>query len=495
MSLSANRYKAIQLPRYLVSLAVVCPIRFNYKGPLLSILTTELEWTRFRLIRWLGLLICLFTGVIQAESLLLPSVISVTAGERIEQSVVTEGQLESYQYRLLNAPADASLQNASGTLIFVWDTPDDLPDRTHMIITATPLGERKASRSERFSVVRMDTKSTSRVESNQIPTFPALSTQRLRVGRTFKLWMRVIDPDTGPAEIVAGKLPAGALFDVQSNGGYEFQWRPSADQAGTHPVSFVALDSTDESLQVERTLYFEVSANMPDTLPDAEPVLPVAEILASTNARTTMGGRLDIEPISNQIIGVGQLVSFPVVPVVTESADPVLQVDRLPKGATFDINPLGVRVFRWQTSDSDEGEHIFRFSLFDKNFPAVRNHKEVAVVVGNPTTNSTAPKPLPGAEPPTLDVPAKITVRAGQQIQFRVAVSLNETASTGEQPPVTMYRSPQGANLHSNPDGSRLFRWQPDVSQIGEHIVSFSVRSPIRTDLETHRDVVVQVIE
>jgi hypothetical protein len=198
---------------------------------------------------------------------------------------------------------------------------------------------------------------------------------------------------------------------------------------------------------------------------------------------------IGIEPLSTQIIGVGQVVTFPVIPIVGEGTEAVLQVDRLPRGATFDVNPLGVRVFRWETNEGDEGEHVFRISVLDKDRPGNRAHKDVSVIVGNPTVNSTLPIPLSGGQAPMLDVPEMLSVRVGQSVQFRIA-----SANPGGSPPtISMSQFPIGATLHANPDGSQQFHWQPQSAQVGEHIVSFMAQHTGTANLESYSDVVLHV--
>ena len=76
--------------------------------------------------------------------------------------------------------------------------------------------------------------------------------------------------------------------------------------------------------------------------------------------------------------------------------DPVLQVDRLPRNASFEANEEGGRTFRWETGENDQGEHLFRFTAFNPRAPQERSVQEVLMVVGDPTKKVTLPEPARG---------------------------------------------------------------------------------------------------
>ena len=102
-----------------------------------------------------------------------------------------------------------------------------------------------------------------------------------------------------------------------------------------------------------------------------------------------------LKAMPNQVISAGRVVSFRVSASMGSGEVPGLQIDRLPRNASFDINPDGSRTFYWQTSDRDQGEHVFRFSAINPEQLNLRDSQEVLVIVGDPSRNKTLPAPEP----------------------------------------------------------------------------------------------------
>jgi len=99
-----------------------------------------------------------------------------------------------------------------------------------------------------------------------------------------------------------------------------------------------------------------------------------------------------IEPLAVALVSAGQIAKFKVIPRMPDQSFATLHIDRLPKGASFEDNEDGTRTFFWQTTLSDQGEHIFRFTAIHSENPNKRVSAETSVIVGDPSAEGSRPK-------------------------------------------------------------------------------------------------------
>lgn len=226
-------------------------------------------------------------------------------------------------------------------------------------------------------------------------TLPALPEQRLTVGRTFSLWLRAKGGVQGVGvDMRAEDAPDGISVTEQDQGWHRLDWVPSLEQVGPHTVEILAVSQQDRLREVRQKLKFVVApADASERVEDAaasEVAAPKEPVVQRADAKQmAIAPTLDV--MSNYIVSAGRTVQFRVTPRIEPDQPSVVQVDRLPRNASFDENPDGSRTFHWLTSDRDQGEHRFRFTAMNAVDSSLRDTREVTVIVGDPTRGKTVP--------------------------------------------------------------------------------------------------------
>ena len=215
--------------------------------------------------------------------------------------------------------------------------------------------------------------------ANRPPVLGAIDPPTLVAGRPWRLHAKVRDPDGTVPTLFARGLPDGARLDAEGDGWYRFGWTPPPGMAGEVRLTLVAVDALDRTLRTERTVRLRVRP--------AEPSPPAPSAESSPEPPPPR-----IVPLATQIVSAGRTVSFRVAAALDDDGrTPPLQIDRLPKYASFDTNADGSRTFRWPTGDREQGEHRFRITALHPDDATLSSRAEVLVIVGDPTRSSTAP--------------------------------------------------------------------------------------------------------
>ena len=103
--------------------------------------------------------------------------------------------------------------------------------------------------------------------------------QFTRFGAPLSFTIAAVDPSDLPFRLTVGDLPAGAMFDPVSG---RFEWTPNASQAGTHRITFGAVNSAQQLSTVQVTIEVDSGA----------PVLSASEEFAcSPGATASLGGK------------------------------------------------------------------------------------------------------------------------------------------------------------------------------------------------------------
>ena len=223
--------------------------------------------------------------------------------------------------------------------------------------------------------------------ANRPPVLGAIDPPTLAAGRLWRLHVKVRDPDgTTPTLFVRG-LPDGARLDAEGGGWYRLGWTPPAGTAGEFRLTFVAVDALDRTLRSERVVRLRVR---PAETASPVPAPPVPKPPPPAAPPEPLPPRIVPPPM--QIVSAGRTVSFRIAAALDDDGrTPLLQIDRLPRYASFDANPDGSRTFRWPTGDREQGEHRFRITALHPDDATLRSRADVLVVVGDPTRSSTAP--------------------------------------------------------------------------------------------------------
>jgi len=169
----------------------------------------------------------------------------------------------------------------------------------------------------------------------------------------------------------------------------------------------------------------------------------------------------------------------------------ILHVDRLPPNASFDDNRDGTRTFYWPTSDTDQGEHVFRFTAIHHNNVNQRISTEVLIVVGDPGASSSRPESVNGqnAAPELLPIERQ-SVIVNSEIRFRVFA----TDSDGTVPSLNLENAPENVRFEDNGDGSREFYWTPNASQTGLNQFTVIATDQMDASISTSMSIAVDVV-
>lgn len=255
-------------------------------------------------------------------------------------------------------------------------------------------------------------------QTNRKPlALPVLPRQTLETGRIFSLWFQVDGAqDDEQVTVEADDAPDGLELRQQVGGWQIVEWQPGPDQTGLHDLELLATSQDDPMRQARGHLLLTVTpsnmsaaveqrpstpdlASAPLTAPEYEPLPepgpPEAPPLDEPSVQAASVNELAVAPslnaMSDIIVSAGRTVQFRVTPQIPFEQPSVVQIDRLPRNASFDQNPDGSRTFHWLTSDRDQGEHRFRFTAMNATDSTLRDQQEVTIIVGDPTRGKTLP--------------------------------------------------------------------------------------------------------
>lgn len=181
-------------------------------------------------------------------------------------------------------------------------------------------------------------------------------------------------------QIALGEAPPGVRLIVDEAGELRVDWQTGPELASETRIEILLSDvDTGELLENREMMIRRVEPAMVPATPVApEPVSDAVPQLAE---------------LANQVVSAGFVVSLRVYATLPEASEPVVRVDRLPGRASFDGNADGSRTFYWRTDTKDEGEHVFRFTAINPEDTRLRASREVMIVVGDPSKNTTRPEP------------------------------------------------------------------------------------------------------
>ncbi|NND92937.1 MAG: hypothetical protein HKN42_18920 [Granulosicoccus sp.] len=311
--------------------------------------------------------------------------VTLDAGERMQQALPRLAN-DGIRVEILlgTAPQGARLVvDDSGRMLVDWQSGPDMAKETliELLVRNADSGELLETR---YLLVRREPKPVTQpvVSAALPPLLGPYEHQFLQAGIQWRFLLRPDASDSDTVEVMAGELPDGAMLVKESAGGYQILWTPADNQLGTRRIVLRANDRARPGTVGEATLLVSVEAR--DKAPQ-RPRPPSTELMPR------------IDPLANQVISAGRVVSMRVTASIADGTAPVLQVDRLPRNASFDINDDGSRTFYWQTGDRDQGEHLYRFIAINPDNTRLRSWREVLIVVGDPSRNRTLPiEPPPG---------------------------------------------------------------------------------------------------
>ena len=199
-------------------------------------------------------------------------------------------------------------------------------------------------------------------------------------------------------EIVLTSAPDNARLKVTDEGSLILHWQTGPDLPDETLVTILArnvdtqaqLGSTVLSVQNQALSRMPPPAAAPAPAPApalASATAPVSDLQPAPTERPT----IYLAPLSGQIVSAGRTVSFSLVAQSSDDESPLFSFDRLPRNASLEENSQGVHTFFWQTSDRDQGEHVFRVTAYHPTDPSIWSSRQMTIVVGDPSRGRTLP--------------------------------------------------------------------------------------------------------
>jgi hypothetical protein len=333
--------------------------------------------------------------------------------------------LGAISFRVENLPEGAQFDPASRE--FRWtptfDQSGTYPDIT-VIMTAGKLSD-----TTKFAITV--------THVNRAPEIALIPPQEVRENQTLTFTVNASDPDVedaGKLSISATNLPAGAVFDPQTN---TFSWTPSFEQSGTYGIQFIATDPA--GLSDEKTAGITViHVNRAPTIADVAPITidenqPLQITLQAQDPDKEDAGKLRFSAID------------------------------LPEGATLDPQS---GVLEWTPTFDQSGIYA-----------------PTAIVTDGEYADSTTIK----IEVRHVNRPPVLATVSPQQIEENQLLTFSLTATDpdvedGGKLQIRAQNLPQGATFD---DASATFSWTPNYEQSGTYAVTFTASDPAGLTAET----------
>ncbi len=197
---------------------------------------------------------------------------------------------------------------------------------------------------------------------------------------------QVIEWDKPRGERIQIRLdsaPQGAQLVLTREGELLLRWQTGPDMPDETPLTVQATNIDTQAFINTQTLKV---LRRQESEPQVDKTQTPPAITAPISLPT-----VTLAPLAGRIVSAGRNVSMRFNATSSDGEVAVLSMDRLPRNATLEKNSFGVYSFFWQTSDRDQGEHVFRVTATHPTQPSISSSREITVVVGDPTRGRTVP--------------------------------------------------------------------------------------------------------
>jgi hypothetical protein len=248
---------------------------------------------------------------------------------------------------------------------------------------------------------------------NQAPVIDPIANVDVSEDALVELDVRASDPDGNSLFLEAADLPSGADFADLGGGLGRFVWMPDFQQAGNHPVRFIATD---------------------DGSPPESTTLTVTITVGNVNRSPGLA------PVATQATDVGQPLE-----VLLSATDPdgdglSFGHGGLPGTALLSDNGDGTAVLTWTPSAGDVGSWPVTITVTDDGIPMASDAAEFSIVVGSVN------------QPPQLQPIGDRVTGAGEPWE----VQLVATDPNGDALTFACDGAPDGSGLTQPGDGTAL---------------------------------------
>jgi hypothetical protein len=167
-----------------------------------------------------------------------------------------------------------------------------------------------------------------------------------------------------------------------------------------------------------------------------------------------------IEPIADRSVNVGDMAVIDVSASDADGDPLVLSAANAPPGSSFVDHGDGTATLTWSPGVADIGPHTVDFRAADDAVPPGQALESVVITVGSSN------------RPPVLGAIGRQRTDPGVPLEFTLSATDADATDTLV---LTATPLPAGASFSAAGDGSALFSWTPDASQLGNHAVTFRV--------------------
>lgn len=258
---------------------------------------------------------------------------------------------------------------------------------------------------------------------NYPPVLETIGNRSVAANERLSFTVSADDPEGDTLTFSASGLPGGATFSGQT-----FTWTPTAAQAGTHTVTFVASDGQTQDSETITITVAAAGANAPP-------------VLAAIGAKSTREN---------------ERLAFSVTATDADGDAIAYSANNLPTGASF-----SGQSFSWTPGYDQAGSHQVTFVASDGQ---AQDSETVAISVANVN------------RPPVLSAIGDRSVDENSTVAFTVSA----TDPDGDSLTYSATGVPSGASFSG---GS--FSWTPSSSQIGAYDIAFTVSDGQLQDNET----------
>jgi hypothetical protein len=167
-----------------------------------------------------------------------------------------------------------------------------------------------------------------------------------------------------------------------------------------------------------------------------------------------------LEPIGSQLLAEGSLFTLQVTASDPENDTLILSVGNLPQDASFVDHGDSTGTFTWTPTLAQTGHYLVLFRVTDTGTPMASADEQVTMTVGD------------GNQPPVL---APIGAQTGKENQL-LTFSLSATdPDASDQLTFSASDVPAGAILTDHGNGHATFTWTPNITQVGNYLMRFTV--------------------
>lgn len=325
---------------------------------------------------------------------------TVSEGETLTISLVgSDPDGDTISYSVSGSPTGASISGST----FTW-TPSH--DQSGTYVLTFSVGDGKG-------LLATDEVTLTVMNTNRPPSFTTIGDQSVAEGEALTLDLSAVDADGDTLTFAASGIPPGSSLI-----GPTFTWTPSADQAGSHVITFIVSDAKGGE--------------------DTQDITVTITDVNRAPALVTIGDQTTSEGIELSVI------------ISASDADGdslVYSISDGPAGASFDENE-----FRWIPDSDQAGEHVVVFTVTDGNGGEVS--ESITIHVGDVN------------RAPVLSSIGDLSIAEGEEL----VLALSGSDPDGDALSYSVSNSPDGSSLLDS-----VFIWDTSNDGAGSYSITFTV--------------------